>query len=308
VRERVLQAIAELDYHPSALARSLSAQRTHTIGYIASDYYPLQVFTSPYSSGILTGLVSETKAQNYYLMVYPVGVDEDLSQLQALLRSGRLDGIVLRLVQESPITDPLLEMIASVGIPCVCIERPGHPQFDFCTVTFDDLGGAYKATSYLIKKGHRRIAHLQGDPRYATARDRREGYKRALADAGLPQDAALILGDTWEPKDAARATDQFLGLDSPPTAIFAANDTFAFAAIEVLRMRGLQVPDDMAIVGFDDIPLAQEVTPALTSVRIPLVELGQRAANMVLRLVDDAEIADCQSETLAVELMQRGTG
>src|ERR1041385_207386 len=198
VRARVLRAIAELDYHPSALARSLSAQRTHTIGYISSDYYPWLVFSSPYSSGILTGLVAEVKAQNYYLMVYPIGVDEDLSQLQILLRSGRLDGIVVRLVQESPITDPILELIASVGLPCVCIERPCHPRFDYCTITFDDFDGAYQATSYLIKQGHRRIAHLQGDPRYASARDRREGYKRALADAGLPQDESLILGGTWE--------------------------------------------------------------------------------------------------------------
>src|SRR5882724_5877109 len=118
VRERVLRAIAELDYHPSALARSLSAQRTHTIGYITSDYYPMQIFTSPYSSSILTGLVSETKAQSYYLMVYPIEVGEDLSPLQTLLRSGRLDGVVIRLVQESPLTDPMLDMIASVGIPC----------------------------------------------------------------------------------------------------------------------------------------------------------------------------------------------
>jgi LacI family transcriptional regulator len=307
VRERVLRAIAELDYHPSALARSLSEQRTHTIGYIASDYYPMLVFTSPYSSSILTGLVTKTKAQNYYLMVYPIGVDEDLSQLQMLLRSGRLDGIVVRLVQESPITDPLLEMIAAVGIPCVCIERSCHPRFNLCTVTFDDLAGAYEATSYLIQQGHKRIAHLQGDPRYATTQDRLEGYKRALADAGLAHDERLTLGNTWEPKDAAQATRRLLELEDRPTAIFAANDSFAFAAIEILRAEGLRVPDDMAVVGYDDVPLAQEMTPALTSVRIPLVELGHRAADKVLHLLDDTTAGDCQSEKLAVELIRRGT-
>src|SRR5260221_209582 len=100
IRERVLLAIAELDYHPSALARSLRSQRTNTIGYIASDFYdmgPIQIFTAPSSSAILTGLVTETKAQGYYLMVYPIGVDETLSQLQVLLRSGRLDAVVVRL-------------------------------------------------------------------------------------------------------------------------------------------------------------------------------------------------------------------
>lgn len=305
VRERVLKAIADLDYHPSALGRSLRAQRTHTIGYISSDYYPMLVFSSPYSSAILTGLVTEIKAQDYYLSVYPIGVDEDLSQLQILLRSGRLDGIVLRLVQESPITDPIVAAIASVGIPCVCIERPCHPRFNLCAVTFDDFDGAYQATNYLIELGHKRIAHLQGDPRYASTRDRCEGYKQALADAGLAHDEALILGNTWEPKDAASATRQLLTLDFPPTAIFAANDSFAFAAIEVLRQQGVSIPDDIAVIGYDDIPWAQEMTPALTSVRIPLVELGQRAAQKVLELINDT--TDGQSESLRVELIQRGT-
>jgi len=307
VRERVLKAIAELDYHPSALGRSLRAQRTHTIGYISSDYYPMLVFSSPYSSGILTGLVTEIKTQNYYLMVYPIGVEEDLGQLQVLLRSGRLDGIVLRLVQESPVTDPIVETIASVGIPCVCIECPCHPRFNFCSVTFDDFDGAYQATTYLIRQGHKRIAHLQGDARYASTRGRREGYKRALADAGLMQDEGLILGNTWEPGDASIATRQLMQLDHPPTAIVAANDSFAFAAIEVLREQAFNVPEDVAVVGFDDIPLAQEMNPALTSVRIPLVELGQRAASTVLRLVKDPNAADCQSESLPVELVRRGT-
>jgi len=307
VRERVLRAIAELDYHPSALARSLSAQRTLTIGYIASDYYPMLVFSSPYSSGILTGLVTETKAQGYYLMVYPIGVDEDLSQLQVLLRSGRLDGVVVRLVQESPVTDPLLELIASVGIPCICIEQSGHPRFNFCALTFDDLGGAYKATAYLIERGHQRIAHLQGDLRYASARLRRDGFRQALSDAGLPYDEALILGSTWETKDAVEATRQLLTLDTPPTAIFAANDNFAFSAIETLQKHGLHVPEDMAVIGFDDIPLAKEMTPALTSVRIPLLELGQRAASMVLGLIDATNATECHSEALPLELIHRDT-
>lgn len=307
VRERVLRAIAELDYHPSALARSLSAQRSHMIGYIASDYYPTLVFTSPYSSGILTGLVAETNAQGYYLMVYPMGIGQDLSQLAMLLRSGRLDGIVIRLVQEPPATDPLLEMIASVGIPCVCIERPGDPRLNLCTVTFNDLGGAYQATHYLIERGHRRIAHLHGDLRYASARARLEGYKQALANAGLPQDESLILGETWAPEDAAQATRRLLELQAPPTAIFAANDSFAFVANEILRERGIRVPDDMALVGFDDIPLAQEMIPALTSVRIPLAELGQRAASLVLSLVNNVTVVDCQPVTLPVELIKRGT-
>ncbi|MCC7449669.1 MAG: LacI family DNA-binding transcriptional regulator [Anaerolineae bacterium] len=307
VRARVLQAIEQLDYHPNALARSLRAQKTHTIGYIATDYYPLDVFTSPYSSGILTGLVAEAKARNYYLLVYPFGVDEDLTQLQQLLRSGRLDGIVIRLVQDPPITDPLISLIASTRTPCVCIEQPADPRFGCCAVTIDDFGGAYQAVQYLIAQGHRRIAHLHGDLRYASARARLAGYRQALSDMGLAVDDQLIYGNTWDPADAAEGTRRLLQLAKRPTAIFAANDSFAFNAVEVLRVAGYRVPDDMALIGFDDIPLAQDMKPALTSVQIPLVELGRKAVELVLCLTDQEPGTPAQSQTLTVNLIRRDT-
>lgn len=307
IRERVLKAIEQLNYHPNALARGLRAQTTHTIGYIATDYFPLDVFTSPYSSGILTGLVTEAKAQNHYLLVYPIGLDEELTHLDRLLRSGRLDGIVIRLIQDPPATDPLLELIASTRIPCVCIERQADPRFGFCAVTMDDEDGAYRATQYLIAQGHRRIAHLYGDLRYASASARLAGYKRALTEAGLPIDEHIICGDTWDPADAAEGTRQLLRLAEPPTAIFAANDSFAFVAIELLRTAGYRIPEDVAIIGFDDIPLAQEMKPALTTVRIPLVELGRKAAALVLRLTDETTSAAVESQTLSLDLIRRET-
>ncbi|MEO8397267.1 MAG: LacI family DNA-binding transcriptional regulator, partial [Chloroflexota bacterium] len=188
VRERVLRAIDELGYRPNVLGRNLRSQRTNMIGYIFSDYVPRNVFTSTYSATILAGIVEEVKAREHYLMVYPVGIDESLAQLEQLLTSGLLDSVVVRLAQDPPHTNPLMAIIDEAGLPCVCIERPCDPQFNYPSVTYDDAGGAYAATRFLVAQGHRRIAHLRGDLHYPSARLRLQGYKQALIDAQLPID------------------------------------------------------------------------------------------------------------------------
>ena len=307
VRERVLRAIDELGYRPNALGRNLRSQRTNTIGYIFSDYNPKNVFTSSYSATILAGIVDEVKARERYLMVYPVGVGEDLSQLEQLLTSGLLDSVVVRLAQDPPDTNPLLSMISESGLPCVCIERPCDPKFGFPSVTYDDAGGAYAATHYLIAQGHRRIAHLRGDLHYPSARLRLQGYKQALVDSQLLIDEQLIYGNAWTPKDAAEGVRHFLENSDPPTAIFAANDDFAFVAIEILREKGYRIPSDIAVIGFDDILMSREMTPALTSVRIPLLELGRQVVDIVLHQTSNPEERSTKTITLPVELICRET-
>jgi DNA-binding LacI/PurR family transcriptional regulator len=308
-RARVLQAIQELDYHPNAVARGLRSQRTHTIGFIACDYSPLDVFVSPYSAGVLTGLAAELQDNGFYLLVHPVAIGEDLAPLGRLLRGGRLDGVVVRLVEAStaPVSDALLELIASAGLPCVCLERAPHTRFGFDSVLFDNVQGAYAATRYLVECGHRRIAHLQGDPLYESARERRAGYERALREADVPIDPLLIQGDSWDPTTVDAAVTRLVELPEPPTAIFAANDSLAFRAIGVLRMAGYRVPEDVALVGFDDIPLAQEMLPPLTTVGIPLAEIGRRAATRLLGLIDSAQSGSGHADLIAANLIRRGT-
>ncbi len=262
---------------------------------------------SSYSATILTGMVEEITAREHYLLVYPVGIGQDLSQLEQLLRSGRLDGVVVRLVQDPPDSDELLSLIAEAGLPCVCIERSCDPKFKFSSVIYDDDGGAYTATKYLIEQGHRRIAHLRGDLNYPSARLRAQGYKRALADAHIEVDEQLIFGNSWVPKDAAEGVHRFLSLDDPPTAIFAANDDFAFVAIEALYQKGYRIPADMAVIGFDDIFMAQEMTPALTSIQIPLVEIGHRVVDLVLRQKTENEQEQAETIMLPLELIRRET-
>jgi len=308
VRERVLQAIQALDYYPNAFARGLRVRRTNTVGLIVNDYNALEVFLSPYSASILTGLTVQLKAHNYYVMVYPSIVGEDPEVSGQLLRSGRLDGIVVRLVQDPPATDALLEAISEANVPCVCIERAGAARFGFGAVTFDDEQGAHAATSYLIERGHRRIAHLSGDRRYSIAQGRLAGYQRALSDRGLPADPALVVGDDWAPITARSGVKRLLELPVPPTAIVAASDHLAFVALEELRLRGYRVPEDIALIGFDDTDLAAQVQPQLTTVHVPMMDIGLRAATMVLEgIADEGGSAYRQIVTLPVELIRRGT-
>jgi LacI family transcriptional regulator len=307
-RERVLRAIEKLDYHPHAFARGLRSQRTSTIGFLARDYSPLDLFVSPYSAGILTGLAAELKERNYYLLVHPLLIGEDLTAVGSLLRSGRLDGLVVRLVEPAAAaTHALLELIVSARVPCVCLEQPADPRFGLDSVLFDSEAGAYAATTFLIRRGHQRIAHLEGDPLYASARERREGYERALQDAGLVVDPHLIQGGSWDPSTVDASVEWLYALEDPPTAIFAASDNLAFRAMGVLHLDGFRVPEDVALIGFDDIPLAKEMVPPLTTVRIPLDEIGRRAARLVLESIDAARPGSGRSEMITPELVPRET-
>lgn len=305
-RDRVLQAIQELGYYPNAAARGLRIQRTQTVGFVDCDYSPLDVYVSPYSAGILTGLTAALAASDHHLLISPLLIGQDLGPLQRILRGGRLDGVVVRLVEDSAAADALLEMIAETGTPCICIERPADPRFGFSSVMVDDESGAFEATSYLIDRGHRRIAHLAGDRRYASALARRAGYERALATHGLPADPALVQVESWTPLAVDAALLQLQALAEPPTALFAANDSLAFRAIELSRAAGGRVPGDLAVVGFDDIPLAQEMVPPLTTVQIPLNEVGRRAACHLLDLIEHTE-APPTTEILPVRVIPRGT-
>ncbi len=303
VRQRVLEAIEELGYHPNAFARGLRAQRTHTIGFIATDFYPFEVFTSHYCASILTGVSEELKQHDYHLLVYPMVVGEEVGQLRRLLMGGRLDGVIVRLIEDSPQTREILELIASTQMPCVCIESAPDPRYRIPAITYDDREAARRATAYLASKGHARIAHLSGDLKYPTARARLEGYMCAMQEAGLG-DNVLAVGGSWEIRDAVRCTRELLTSGTPPTAIFAASDDLAIGAVVAISEVGLRIGMDIDVVGFDDIPMASQMVPPLTTVRIPLVEMGRRAVESLLGIVSgDAD--DPPSEVVPLTLVVR---
>jgi LacI family transcriptional regulator len=157
----------------------------------------------------------------------------------------------------------------------------------------------------LIGKGHRRIAHLEGDPRVASAQARKAGYGRALAEHGIPDDERLIRVAHWNMVEASIATRDLMQLAEPPTAIFAASDDMALGSLETLRAMGIRTPDEVAVVGFDGIPLGQSAMLPLTSIRIPLADIGQRAARTLIQGPERAP--DLGSHVFPVELLVGST-
>ena len=302
VRARVLQAITDLDYHPNSIARGLRARRSHMIGFIANDFHAEDSLGSHYLASILTSFTAELKRHRHYMVMYPLIVGEDQAPLEDLIRSGRLDGVVLRRVADPPDPDPLLTMITRAEMPCVCIERPAGPGFGIASIQYDDHGGGAMATAHLLAKGHRRIAHLGGDPRYASAQARKAGYQAALNEAGLAVVPELTPVANWNQSEAVAATRDLMRLPRPPTAIFAASDDMALGALEALRAMSCRIPEDVAVIGFDGITLGQAAVLPLSSIRVPLAEIGRRAARA---LIGDLEAAapNPATEVLPVELI-----
>jgi LacI family transcriptional regulator len=305
VSERVRRAIAELDYHPNHAARGLRARRTRTIAISTYDYRPSTSFFSHYLGVMLAAMTEALQAKGYYLLLIPFAIDSNLTQLRQLLGEGRVDAIAMRFVTDPPSSDAVLDVIAEANLPCVCLERPGAARFGFPSVMYDDREGGRLAVEHLLAKGHRRIAHIHGDLRYASAQARLASYLGALEAAGLQSDPSLIAGSPWDMKVAHVATQQLLDLDDPPSAIFAASDDLAIGAVQAIEHRGLSVPRDIAIIGFDDIPFSNQMMPRLSTVRLPLEEMGRRAADLLSG--DWATPDGLRDISLPVELVLRET-
>jgi DNA-binding LacI/PurR family transcriptional regulator len=304
VRRRVLAAIEELDYHPNGFARGLRAQRTNTVAFIVYDFHPLDSFTSHYLGPITSAIIADLTAHGYYLIIQPVKVGEETASVERLLHSGRIDGVIMRMVQDPGTGDRLPNLIHASGIACVGIERQGHP--DFPSVITDDESGALAATSHLIDKGHRRIALINGDSRFHTAHARDRGFRAAMKRAGLDVDESMVAYCNWSPAETIDAVRKLMAMTEPPTAIFCTSDDMAFGAMNALIYDGYRVPEDVAIVGFDDVTQAQHLIPGLTTVRIPLAEIGELAGSLV-RAAIEGESIDPVQRILPVELIVRGT-
>jgi len=179
------------------------------------------------------------------------------------------------------------------GFPIVLLGR--LPDVPIPFVDVDNVRAAHGAVSHLIRLGHTRIGMITNGPlHYTASADRLEGYRRALADHGLEYDDALVAFGAFREESGQAAMDRLLALDDPPTAVFAASDAIALGALVSLRRHGLRVPDDVALVGFDDIPLAAYVNPPLTTVRLPARQLGEEAARLLVALVEGRPVETTQ--------------
>jgi LacI family transcriptional regulator len=291
-RHLVSRVIREHGYTANRSARGLSARQTGLIGVLVPLVYPA------YFSAILAGAAEALSEQDMRVVLSPTGHEHDreMSLLERLMH-GVTDGALIVLPQES---SEELEQLLDQHYPFVVVDPLMPLDERIPSVSAAHTSGAHHAMRHLLGLGHRRIAAITGPRGWVATEDRRRGYHAALAAAGILPEAALEVESNFEIPGGYKAAGPLFELRDPPSAIFAFNDNLAIGAIQAARARGLRVPEDVSVVGFDDVEHAEIVTPALTTVRQPLAEMGRTAVSLLVRLLERQRF-----ETLHVELGTR---
>ncbi|NJD27002.1 MAG: LacI family transcriptional regulator [Chloroflexi bacterium] len=273
-RKRVLDAAAQLGYSPHAAARGLAGGRSHTVGLVLRQS-PEQVAEDALLPEILRGITSAARAGGFRVLVEPSGIRN--GDYGDLIRSNRADGLII----SGPRTDDaVLRSLAAQGAPIIlqgALEEASAPSVDV-----DNVAAAREAVEHLLGLGHRRIACVTNAPlSYTAARERLDGYRLALRTAGIELDDRLVAEADYSAASGRSAMARLLEADGL-TAVFVASDVVALGAMAAIREAGRRIPDDISVVGFDDIPLAAYFDPPLTTVRLPAHDLGRAVGAALL--------------------------
>ena len=281
-RARVEAAIKELGYRPNVAARTLRTARTGTIGLFIPD------FANPVYAEIITGAESAALAHGQLLVTASSSVTGHRAQTYLdLLGQGRVDGLLLA---GDPVSPQEKEALDAFGLPYLFLNRrdPGIERY----VLLDDGRAATMAVTHLLDLGHTRIAHIAGPASADTAARRLAGYEQALRSHGLPVEPGLVVAADYTPQGGADAVRRLLAAGTEPSAVFVANVASAIGVLRALQDAGLDVPRDMSVVAVHDLPLAAHLAPPLTTVRMPLRELGARAIELLLSAEPSAAITE----------------
>jgi DNA-binding LacI/PurR family transcriptional regulator len=290
-KERIRRLATEMDYSPSAVARSLVTQRTSIIGLAVAWV------SDPFLAQVVRG-IEDTALEHGYTVILSsfYGEPDREKEVLSTFRERRVDGII---VESSCFDTYPRSLLSQFGLPIVLINRPEY----IYSVSTDNLHGGRLATEYLLDLGHSRIGYIAAERGRRTNSDRLEAYKEALQRRGIAFDPDLVVHGDGYVRGGKETMSRLLALPSPPTAVFCYNDLTAIGAALAVREAGLRVPDDISLVGFDDIELAPYSHPPLTTVRQPVYELGHRAMEIVLALMADGQ--EATSVMLKGELVVR---
>lgn len=301
VRQRVMGVVEERGYAPNAAARSLVTKRTNIVGMLLPQSAHT-TFTDPFFGYLIPSVTEACVRHKRYLMLSMINREQEEEFYRSVLRSGHMDGLI---VGVSIIDDPILPQLVRDNLPLVLLgQHPYYPQTHW--VDIDNRQAALGVVEYLIQRGRRRIAFISMFPDIMSGIVRRKGYMQALLGAQLPADPALIIETDGSFQGGQQAIRQLAALETPPDAIFAANDPIALGALAELRVCGYSVPDDIALVGFDDQPTAALSDPPLTTVHQPIDELGRQAVELLVSVID-GKFDVPQHITLPTQLIERGT-
>lgn len=296
IRVRVLEAAARLQYVPNSTAQSLSTRRTHTIGIVLHALY------GEFFSELIRGIDTAARARGLHLLISCTHSDaaEAGTALNALL--GRVDGL---LVMSPHVNGRFLQERVRNSLPIVLVSTADadHTHTSFYV---DNYSSAYAMMKHLVGCGHRSIAHIAGPETNVDAQERLRGYRTALSRE-LPDATERVLHGDFTEESGYRAGRELLAGISRPHAVFAANDMMAIGCLCAFTEAGLRVPRDIALAGFDDVPTARFVVPALTTVRVRISEMGGRALDRLAMAIDDPAQSEPITETVAAELIIRAS-
>jgi LacI family transcriptional regulator len=285
-RQQVLAAMQRLKYHPNAVARALTLGRVHTLGVLFGHVEPALV-TNEYVAGVLAGVMSEAAERGYNVTLFTRRW-LDAATSAPLFNDGRTDGVLLI----APLRGmDVVEGLSRLQLPLVVVSAAVASPHRVPYVDVDNEKGAELAVQHLLARGHTRVAHLMGDEAQPSVSRRREAFVRALQRAGIDVPPAYLVPGRYNAAAGYEGGLRLLALPEPPTAIFAGNDALALGAIAAARERGVAVPEQLSVVGFDDIPASRLVTPPLTTVRQPLAAIGALATRLLVAQIEREPIA-----------------
>jgi len=296
-KKKVLKVAQELGYVRNATAVALRTRKTGTIGVVIADN------RNPFYAEVLNGMEVAASGKNYHIILANTQRDyKKEEEAINLLLAKRVDGLLITPVQDR---DDDIKNLIEANIPFVVVGRD-FENIEVDAVYNDEIKGGFLATENLIKKGHKRIILIDGFLYKSPARGRLEGYKKALKEYGIPFDDALLSVGDIDVKDGYERTRQLFekGLDF--TAIFAYNDMMAFGAMQAIREKGLRIPQDIGLVGYDDIPFSSLMNPTLTTIRLQKQELGAESVTLLLSRINGKR-KEIKKKMLDVELITRGT-
>lgn len=291
---RVMAAARALKYVPHAAARSLSIRRSHTLGVLLPEVH------GEFFSEVIRGIDVAARQRGYHLLVS--SSHNDIEEMSAVLRAlrGRVDGLLA--MSPDLALGPMGRALAA-DTPIVLLNSSATGR---ATIRIDNYAGARSMTDHLVALGHRYIAFITGPERNADAAERLRGYRSALGVSATARRPHIEVQGDFTENAGYRAIAQILAMKPRPTAIFAANDAMAIGAVRGLREAGLHLPEDMALAGFDDIPMSRYLTPPLTTVRVDMAELGRRAVDLLVTAIEQrTAIGRKQSEVIPTTLVVR---
>ena len=302
-REKVMSAINALDYRPNQAARGLAGNRSYLMGLLYDNPSP------SYLANLQAGVLGACSAAGYGLALCPVSfaaADMDAT-VEAWLKHTGVDGVILT----PPLSDsmPLLARLQALGVPAVVVSSPGAKgAVAVPAVMIDEEEAARQVTAHLIEAGHKTIGFIKGHPDHYASAHRYAGFLAAMGEAGLTPEPAHIKGGRFDFASGETAGDALLAMRGRPTAIFASNDDMAAGVMHVAHRLGLDIPRDLAVVGFDDTPLSRQIWPTLTTIRQPIRQIGERAAEILMaRLGGSKKTEGSALHQLDFELKVRGS-